>query len=46
MTRSIVGASPARSNFMGMQSLKRISQPADVASVTAFLAPDDAHWKL
>jgi 3-oxoacyl-[acyl-carrier protein] reductase len=29
---------------MGMQSLKRIGQPVDVASVIAFLASDDARW--
>jgi 3-oxoacyl-[acyl-carrier protein] reductase len=28
----------------GMQALKRIAQPADVASVVAFLASDEARW--
>ncbi|MDB5600260.1 MAG: short-chain dehydrogenase/reductase [Xanthobacteraceae bacterium] len=30
--------------IFGMQALKRIGQPADVASVVAFLASDDARW--
>jgi 3-oxoacyl-[acyl-carrier protein] reductase len=29
---------------MGMQTLKRIGEPADVASVIAFLVSDEAHW--
>lgn len=33
-----------RANVQGMQALKRIGQPADVASVIAFLASDDARW--
>jgi 3-oxoacyl-[acyl-carrier protein] reductase len=33
-----------RAIVMGMQTLKRIGQPADVASVIAFLASDDARW--
>src|ERR1700691_4644751 len=33
-----------RATVMGMQSLKRIGTPADVASVIAFLASDDARW--
>jgi NAD(P)-dependent dehydrogenase (short-subunit alcohol dehydrogenase family) len=33
-----------RAMVMGMQTLKRIGQPADVASVIAFLASDDARW--
>lgn len=33
-----------RTVVMGMQSLKRIGQPTDVASVIAFLASDDARW--
>jgi 3-oxoacyl-[acyl-carrier protein] reductase len=33
-----------RATVMGMQTLKRIGQPADVASVIAFLASDDARW--
>jgi NAD(P)-dependent dehydrogenase (short-subunit alcohol dehydrogenase family) len=33
-----------RAVVMGMQSLKRIGQPADVASVIAFLASDEARW--
>lgn len=27
-----------------MQALKRIAEPADVASVIAFLASDEARW--
>jgi NAD(P)-dependent dehydrogenase (short-subunit alcohol dehydrogenase family) len=33
-----------RKQVMGMQSLKRIGQPGDVASVIAFLASEDARW--
>lgn len=33
-----------RAVVMGMQTLKRIGAPADVASVVAFLASDDARW--
>jgi NAD(P)-dependent dehydrogenase (short-subunit alcohol dehydrogenase family) len=33
-----------RAVVMGMQTLKRIGTPADVASVIAFLASDDARW--
>ena len=29
---------------LGMQALKRIGQPDDVASVIPFLASDDARW--
>ncbi len=29
---------------LGMQSLKRLAQPADIAPVIAFLASDDARW--
>jgi 3-oxoacyl-[acyl-carrier protein] reductase len=33
-----------RATVMGMQTLKRIGTPADVASVIAFLASDEARW--
>ena len=33
-----------RTTVLGMQALKRIGQPSDVASVVAFLASDDARW--
>jgi len=33
-----------RTTVIGMQTLKRIGQPNDVASVVAFLASDDARW--
>jgi NAD(P)-dependent dehydrogenase (short-subunit alcohol dehydrogenase family) len=33
-----------RATLLGMQALKRIAQPADVASVVAFLASDEARW--
>jgi NAD(P)-dependent dehydrogenase (short-subunit alcohol dehydrogenase family) len=33
-----------RVTILGMQALKRIGQPADVASVVAFLASDEARW--
>ena len=33
-----------RNLAMGMQALKRIGQPSDVADVTAFLCSDHARW--
>ena len=33
-----------RAGVMGMQTLKRIGQPDDVASVIAFLVSDEARW--
>jgi NAD(P)-dependent dehydrogenase (short-subunit alcohol dehydrogenase family) len=33
-----------RVTIVGMQALKRIGQPADVAPVVAFLASDEARW--
>ena len=33
-----------RAAVMGMQTLKRIGEPADVASVIAFLVSDEARW--
>jgi NAD(P)-dependent dehydrogenase (short-subunit alcohol dehydrogenase family) len=33
-----------RATVQGMQALKRIGQPADVASVIAFLVSDAARW--
>jgi 3-oxoacyl-[acyl-carrier protein] reductase len=33
-----------RATAQGMQALKRIGEPGDVASVIAFLASDDARW--
>jgi 3-oxoacyl-[acyl-carrier protein] reductase len=33
-----------RETIFGMQALKRIGQPADVAPVVAFLASDEARW--
>jgi 3-oxoacyl-[acyl-carrier protein] reductase len=33
-----------RDAAMGMQALKRIAQPADIAGAIAFLASDDARW--
>jgi NAD(P)-dependent dehydrogenase (short-subunit alcohol dehydrogenase family) len=29
---------------LGMQALKRMAQPDDIAPVVAFLASDDARW--
>jgi NAD(P)-dependent dehydrogenase (short-subunit alcohol dehydrogenase family) len=29
---------------LGLQALKRVAQPDDIAPVVAFLASDDAHW--
>ena len=33
-----------RSAALGMQALKRLAQPDDIASVVAFLVSDDARW--
>ncbi len=33
-----------REATLGMQALKRVAQPDDIASVVAFLASDDARW--
>ena len=33
-----------RTTVIGMQTLKRIGQPNDVASLVAFVASDDARW--
>jgi 3-oxoacyl-[acyl-carrier protein] reductase len=33
-----------RAAVMGMQTLKRIGQPDDVASVIAFLVSEEARW--
>ena len=33
-----------RDIVLGMQALKRVAQPDDIAPVVAFLASDDAHW--
>ncbi len=33
-----------RKGTLGMQALKRIAQPEDVAAVVTFLASDDARW--
>jgi NAD(P)-dependent dehydrogenase (short-subunit alcohol dehydrogenase family) len=29
---------------LGLQSLKRLAQPADIAAAVTFLATDDARW--
>jgi 3-oxoacyl-[acyl-carrier protein] reductase len=33
-----------RETVRGMQALKRAGQPADIASIIAFLSSDDARW--
>jgi NAD(P)-dependent dehydrogenase (short-subunit alcohol dehydrogenase family) len=33
-----------REATLGMQALKRLAQPSDIASVIAFLASPDARW--
>jgi NAD(P)-dependent dehydrogenase (short-subunit alcohol dehydrogenase family) len=35
---------PGREVTLGMQALKRVAQPDDIAPVVVFLAADDAHW--
>jgi NAD(P)-dependent dehydrogenase (short-subunit alcohol dehydrogenase family) len=39
-TKSIEG----RDFTLGMQALKRLAQPDDIAGAVAFLASDDARW--
>jgi NAD(P)-dependent dehydrogenase (short-subunit alcohol dehydrogenase family) len=41
---SFMTTEEGRTTVQGMQALKRIGQPGDVASVIAFLASDDARW--
>jgi NAD(P)-dependent dehydrogenase (short-subunit alcohol dehydrogenase family) len=41
---SFTKTADGRAAVMGMQSLKRIGQPDDVASVIAFLVADEARW--
>jgi 3-oxoacyl-[acyl-carrier protein] reductase len=41
---SFTKTAEGRATVQGMQALKRIGQPTDVASVIAFLASDDARW--
>ena len=44
MTDSILVAESGRDAVIGMQALKRISQPEDIGAVIAFLASDNARW--
>jgi 3-oxoacyl-[acyl-carrier protein] reductase len=41
---TITKTEEGRATLLGMQALKRIAQPADVASGVAFLATDEARW--
>jgi NAD(P)-dependent dehydrogenase (short-subunit alcohol dehydrogenase family) len=41
---SFTKSEDGRATVMGMQTLKRIGMPADVASVIAFIASDEARW--
>jgi 3-oxoacyl-[acyl-carrier protein] reductase len=41
---NLVKTDEGKSSVIGMQALKRIGQPDDVASVVAFLASQDARW--
>jgi 3-oxoacyl-[acyl-carrier protein] reductase len=41
---SFAKSEQGRAFVLGMQALKRIGQPEDVAPVAAFLASDDARW--
>jgi NAD(P)-dependent dehydrogenase (short-subunit alcohol dehydrogenase family) len=43
-TSNFTKTEEGRKTVMGMQSLKRIGLPGDVASVFAFLDSDNAHW--
>jgi NAD(P)-dependent dehydrogenase (short-subunit alcohol dehydrogenase family) len=41
---SFTGTEAGRATVLGMQALKRIGQPEDIADVVAFLASDGARW--
>jgi 3-oxoacyl-[acyl-carrier protein] reductase len=41
---SFAKTEPGREATLGMQALKRVAQPDDIAPVVAFLASDDARW--
>jgi NAD(P)-dependent dehydrogenase (short-subunit alcohol dehydrogenase family) len=41
---SLTKTEAGRNSTLGMQALKRVSQPDDIGSVVAFLASDDARW--
>jgi NAD(P)-dependent dehydrogenase (short-subunit alcohol dehydrogenase family) len=41
---SLTKTEEGRATILGLQALKRIAQPADVASVVAFLVSDEARW--
>jgi 3-oxoacyl-[acyl-carrier protein] reductase len=41
---SMTKTEEGRATILGMQALKKIAQPSDVASVVAFLASDQARW--
>jgi NAD(P)-dependent dehydrogenase (short-subunit alcohol dehydrogenase family) len=37
-------ADQRRNRALGMQALKHLAEPEDIAGVVAFLASNDAHW--
>jgi 3-oxoacyl-[acyl-carrier protein] reductase len=41
---SFTKSADGRAMTLGMQALKRLAQPGDIASAIAFLASDDARW--
>jgi 3-oxoacyl-[acyl-carrier protein] reductase len=41
---SFTKAEAGRDVALGMQALKRLGKPEDVANVVAFIASDDARW--
>ena len=41
---SFTKTAAGREIVLGMQALKRVAQPDDVADVVAFLASDEARW--
>jgi 3-oxoacyl-[acyl-carrier protein] reductase len=41
---SFTGTEVGRATVLGMQALKRVGQPEDIADVVAFLASDHARW--
>jgi NAD(P)-dependent dehydrogenase (short-subunit alcohol dehydrogenase family) len=41
---SFAGTEAGRNFVLGMQALKRVAQPDDIAGAVAFLASDAARW--
>jgi len=44
MGNDLLRTNQHRDRALGMQALKRLAEPDDIAGVAAFLASDDADW--